>query len=342
MSEMTLALLWYFVIGLCVVFYVVLDGFDLGVGILHFFTRKDEERRVFLNAIGPVWDGNEVWLVIVGGALFAGFPEVYATLFSGFYNLCMILLAGLIFRAVAIEFRSKREAIGWRYTWDAIFSIASLIIAFGIGLSMGNLIEGVPLNENKDFTGTFSLFFRPYPILVGLFTVSLLIMHGAIYLAMKTEKTLQQRIRKWAKRTIALFITMYLITTVVTWLVMPHMTNKIKQDPYLMVMGILTLLAILNVPREFKKNRDGWAFIFSSGAIFFLFCLFGMGTFPNLVRSTINPENYSLTFYNSAASPLTLRVLLIIVLIGVPLVLAYGTMVYRIFRGKVKIESSSY
>jgi cytochrome d ubiquinol oxidase subunit II len=342
MSELTLALLWYFVIGICVVFYVVLDGFDLGVGILHFFTRKDEERRVFLNAIGPVWDGNEVWLVIVGGALFAGFPEVYATLFSGFYNLCMILLCGLIFRAVAIEFRSKRESPIWRYTWDAIFSLASLIIAFGIGLSMGNLIEGIPLNENRDFIGSFGLFFRPYPILVGLFTVSLLTMHGAIYLAMKTEKALQKRIRTWAKQAIGVFIAMYLITTIVTWIVMPHMTYKIKQDPFLMIVGIMTLLAILNVPREFKNNRDGRAFIFSCVAIFFLFFLFGMGTFPNLVRSSINPEQYSLTFYNSAASPLTLRVLLIIVLIGVPLVLAYGTMIYRIFRGKVKIEHSSY
>ena len=342
MSELTLALLWYFVIGMCVVFYVVLDGFDLGVGILHFFTRKDEERRVFLNAIGPVWDGNEVWLVIVGGALFAGFPEVYATLFSGFYNLCMVLLSGLIFRAVAIEFRSKRESRIWRSTWDAVFSLASLVIAFGVGLIMGNLIEGIPLNENKDFIGSFSLFFRPYSVLIGLFTVSLLMMHGSIYLVMKTEKALQQRIRRWVKKTIALFIAFYLITTAVTWMIMPHMTEKIRQNPYLMIVAILTMLFILNVPREFKHNREGRAFVFSCISIFFLFCLFGMGTFPNLIRSNINPEQYSLTFYNSAASPLTLRILLIIVLIGVPLVLAYGTMIYRIFRGKVKIESSSY
>lgn len=342
MSELTLALLWYFVIGLSVVFYVVLDGFDLGVGILHLFTRKDEERRVFLNAIGPVWDGNEVWLVIVGGALFAGFPEVYATLFSGFYNLCMILLAGLIFRAVAIEFRSKRESMGWRYTWDAIFSIASLIIAFGVGLTMGNLIEGIPLNENRDFIGTFAFFFTPYPVLVGLFTVSLLAMHGSIYLVMKTEKALQARICGWARKAIGIFIFLYLVTTGATWIQMPHMTQKIRDNPFLILFAIVTLLAILNVLREFKKNHYGFAFISSSASIFFLFCLFGMGTFPNLVRSSLDPEHNSLTFFNSAASPLTLRVLLIIVLIGIPLVLAYGTMVYRIFRGKVKIEPTSY
>ena len=342
MSELTLALLWYFVIGLSVVFYVVLDGFDLGVGILHLFGRKDEDRRIFLNAIGPVWDGNEVWLVIVGGALFAGFPEVYATLFSGFYNICMILLTGLIFRAVAIEFRSKREGAFWRSSWDVIFSFASFIIAFGIGLTMGNLIEGIPLNETNDFVGTFSFFFKPYPILVGLFTVSLLAMHGAIYLAMKTEKALQARICRWAKKAIALFIFFYLITTAATWIQMPHMTQKLRENPLLLIVALLLLLSILNVPREFKNKRYGFAFLSSSASIFFLFCLFGMGTFPNLVRSSIDPEKNSLTFFNSAASPLTLRVLLIIVLIGIPLVLAYGTMVYRIFRGKVKIEPTSY
>src|SRR5580700_7035846 len=142
MSAFTLSYLWYLVIGASVIFYVCLDGFDLGVGILNFFTKKDQERRIFLNSIGPVWDGNEVWFVIVGGALFAGFPDVYATLFSGFYNLCMLLLAALIFRAVAIEFRSKRESMRWRFTWDAIFSISSLLIAFGLGLTLGNLMEG--------------------------------------------------------------------------------------------------------------------------------------------------------------------------------------------------------
>ncbi len=342
MSELTLALLWYCVIGFSVVFYVVLDGFDLGVGILHFFTKKDQDKRIFLNAIGPVWDGNEVWLVIVGGALFAGFPEVYATLFSGFYNLCMILLAGLIFRAVAIEFRSKKPSVVWRAVWDFVFSFASLVIAFGVGLVLGNLIEGIPLSENQDFVGTFSLFFRPYPILIGLFVLSLLTMHGAIYLAMKTEGELLKRIRVWAQRSIACFIVMYLITTITTWIAMPHMVVRLKEHPLTMLIAIAALVSILNVPREFSKNRDGWAFLSSCLGIFFLFALYGLGTFPNLVRSSVNPEQYSLSFFNSAASPLTLRVLLIIVLIGIPLVLAYGAMIYKIFRGKVRMSSTSY
>ncbi len=342
MSEFTLSLIWYFVIGLSVIFYAALDGFDLGVGIMNFFTKKDAERRVFLNAIGPVWDGNEVWLVIVGGALFAGFPDVYATLFSGFYNLCMLLLAGLIFRAVAIEFRSKRESRSWRLTWDAIFSISSLLIAFGLGLTLGNLMDGIPLNENKDFSGNFAMFFRPFPILMGLFTVSLLMMHGSIYLAMKTEGALHNRLKIWAKRCILVFMGFYVLTTILIWSLAPHMVERFKQEPLFLIVPVLALLSILNVPRMFTRNSHGWAFLSSCCCIALLFGVYGIGTFPYLVRSTLNTEANSLTFFNASASVLTLKVLLIIVAIGIPLVLAYGTVVYRIFRGKVKIERSSY
>lgn len=342
MSEWTLSLMWYLVIGFSVMFYVCLDGFDLGVGMMNFFTRKDQERRIFLNAIGPVWDGNEVWLVIVGGALFAGFPNVYATLFSGFYNLCMVLLAGLIFRAVAIEFRSKRESARWRKTWDAVFSVSSLVISFGLGVTLGNLIIGIPLNENGDFVGSFALFFRPFPILIGLFTISLLMMHGSIYLAMKTEGALHQRLRVWSRRCIWVFAGFYVLTTAATLYGVPHMFERFRESPELLLVPLLTLLALLNIPRMFARNNDGWAFLSSCFCIVLLFCVFGIGTFPYLVRSTINPEVNSLTFVNSAASALTLKVLLVIVAIGIPLVLAYGAIIYRIFRGRVRIEQSSY
>ncbi len=342
MSDFTLSFLWYLVIGASVIFYVALDGFDLGVGIMHFFTKKDEERRIFLNAIGPVWDGNEVWLVIVGGALFAGFPTVYATLFSGFYNFCMIFLMGLIFRAAAIEFRSKRSSRRWRSVWDAVFSISSLIIAFGLGLAIGNLMDGIPLNENQDFVGSFSIFFRPYPVLIGFFTVSLLMMHGSIYLAMKTEGALHRRLRVWAKRCIYIFIGFFVVTTIYTWVLAPNMVERFKVEKWYLLVPFAALLAILNVPRMFSRNRDGWAFLSSCLCIFLLFCVYGIGTFPYLVRSSIDSAQNSLTFFNSAASTLTLKILLIIVAIGIPLVLAYGTIIYRIFRGKVKIGPTSY
>ncbi len=342
MSELTMALLWYLIIGACVIFYVALDGFDLGVGIMHLLTKKDEERRIFLNAIGPVWDGNEVWLVVFGGALFAGFPEVYATLFSGFYDFCMILLAALIFRAVAIEFRSKRRSKSWRYTWDAIFSIASLLIAFGLGLAIGNLMNGIPLDKNENFVGNFGIFFRPYPVLIGFFTVSLLMMHGSIYLTFKTEGHLHKRLRRWAIRSIVVFIAFFILTTLMTWVHLPQMVDKFLETPWFLFVPLAALCAILNVPRMFTRNQDGWAFLSSCFCIIFLFCVYGIGTYPNLVRSSIDPDQNSLTFYNSAASALTLKVLLIIVVIGIPMVLGYGIIIYRIFRGKVKIGPSSY
>jgi cytochrome d ubiquinol oxidase subunit II len=337
-----LDVIWYFIIGLSVIFYTILDGFDLGVGMLHLFARKDEDRRVFLNAIGPVWDGNEVWLVIVGGGLFAGFPDVYATLFSGFYNLCMILLAGLIFRAAAIEFRSKQASKTWRQTWDTVFCVASGVIAFGLGLVLGNLVQGIPLNVEGDFVGTFADFFTPYTILMGFLSMALFMMHGAIYLLIKTEGPLHNALRKWVNRTILFFIVCYVAMTVLTLWLMPHMRARMDAMPFLYLVAILALLAILNIPREVAHSRDGRAFASSCLGITLLFALFGMGTFPQLVRSSIYPDQYSLTIANSASSILTLKVLLIIVAIGIPFVLAYGFYVYRVFRGKVKLGPTSY
>ena len=163
----TFQVIWYAVIGISVIMYTVLDGFDLGVGCLHLFTRSDQERRLMLNAIGPVWDGNEVWLIIVFGAMFVGFPPVYATICSAFYFIIMILLMGLMIRAVAIEFRSKQESKGWRRFWDCMFSIGSYVIAFIIGVLMGNIIVGVPIDQNEVFQGSFAGFFTPYTIRWG-------------------------------------------------------------------------------------------------------------------------------------------------------------------------------
>lgn len=342
MDESTLQFLWYLVVGVAMIMYTVLDGFDLGVGSLHLFARNDLERRTFLNAIGPVWDGNEVWLVIIVGGLFAGFPVVYATVLSGFYTLLTILLAGLMFRAVAIEFRSKREGIGWRRLWDVVFCISSLLVAFLIGLGLGNFVVGVPLDENFSFTGSLVTFFRPYPVLLGLTGVSLFMMHGAIYLVMKTEGSIHDHLRKWITPVILIFLFFFIVISFATMIYYPHMVDMLRSKPYLFFIPVLALLAIVNVFFQINKKRDGWAFISSSLAIVLLLVLFGLGTFPVLVRSTINAAQNSLTIYNSSSSPYTLKVLLIIVAVGVPLVLAYGYWVYRIFRGKVKIDYSSY
>ncbi len=339
---MILETLWYGVIGLAILFYIVLDGFDLGVGALHLFARNDLQRRIFLNAIGPVWDGNEVWIIIVMGGLFAGFPGAYATVFSGFYTLLMFLIATLIFRAVAIEFRSKRESSLWRSFWDVVFSLSSTLMAFIVGLIGGNLIEGVALNAEQDFVGVFSDFFRPYSVLVGLTAVSLFSMHGAIYLSMKTEGQAHETVRRWINPAIVVFLFFYFCTTVATLLYMPHMSERFKEIPLLFFIPLLAFFAIINIPYQVKKGNDGWAFICSCLSLALLLVLYGIGTFPRIVLSTIDPDVNSLTVYNTASSQKTLRNLMTVVLIGVPLILAYGFWIYRVFRGKVKLASTSY
>jgi len=339
---MSFEVLWYAVIAFAILFYIILDGFDLGVGALHLFGKTDLDRRTFLNAIGPVWDGNEVWIVIVMGGLFAGFPNVYATLFSGFYNLLMFLIAGLMFRAVAIEFRSKRESESWRRLWDRVFCFASILVAFVLGVLLGNVIEGIPLDDQQNYVGSFSDFFRPYPLLVGITAVALFSMHGAIYLAMKTEGETHTLVRHWIGRTILFFILCYVLTTAATLIYMPHMTDCCRDTPLLVVLPLLSFAVILSIPYLIKKGNDGWAFVASCGSLAILLALFGIGTFPNIVYSTVSPETNSLTIFNTSSSQKTLGILLIVVAIGIPLVIAYGWWVYRIFRGKVKIEKSSY
>ncbi len=198
MMELSLDLniTWFALIGVLLSGYAILDGFDLGVGAIYLFVKGDENRRLVLNSIGPVWDGNEVWLVTGGGALFAAFPHVYATVFSGFYNAFMLLIFVLIFRAVAIEFRSKEKAIWWRNMWDRAFSIASITIAFLMGVAIGNIVTGIPIGPDKEFAGTFWSLINPYTLIVGVTTVSLFLMHGTIYAVMKTEGELQNSIEK--------------------------------------------------------------------------------------------------------------------------------------------------
>jgi cytochrome d ubiquinol oxidase subunit II len=333
--------IWFILVGVLFTGYAILDGFDLGVGALHLFTRTDTERRIMLNAIGPVWDGNEVWLVTGGGALFAAFPEVYATAFSGFYIAFMGLLLALIFRAVAIEFRSKREAKRWRQTWDVSFSIASIVSSLLIGVALGNIAWGVPLNEQHEFVGSFWGLLHPYALLVGITTVALFMMHGAIYIVLKTDGELQAKVRGWVNNTIIFFIIMYASTTFATLLYVPHMADNIRDNPVLFSLPILNMLAIANIPREMHYGRYFRAFLSSVAAMIFLMALFGVDMFPNMILSNPNPQ-HSLTIYNAASSQKTLETMGIIALMGMPIVIAYTASIYWIFRGKVKLDATSY
>jgi len=262
-----LQIIWYLVLSASVIFYTALDGFDLGVGALHLFAKNDNDRRVFLNAIGPVWDGNEVWLVVVGGGLFAGFPGAYASIFSGFYTPLMAFLAGIIFRAVAIEFRSKQESPQWRHFWDVSFSLASIVIALGIGLILGNLIEGIPLDFDGDFVGTFMDYISPFTLLVALLSLTLCTMHGAIYLLMKTDGDVHDHVRQFLVPSVSAFFAVYLATSIYTIIKLPYMTERMFDHPWLFVVPLLTFLAILNILRQALKGNDGWAFLSSCASI---------------------------------------------------------------------------
>jgi cytochrome d ubiquinol oxidase subunit II len=250
-------------------------------------------------------------------------------------------LVALIFRAVAIEFRSKRDNRTWRLTWDIGFSAASILGAFLIGVALGNIARGIPLNAEHVFVGTFLGLLHPYSILVGITTVALFMMHGAIYVVMKTEGELQRRITGWINNTIIFFIICYATTTMATLLYVPNMTVNIRANPWLFVVPILNMLAIANIPREVHHQRYFRAFLSSSAAVAALLLLFGINMYPNLVVSHPEVQN-SLTIYNAASSTKTLRIMGLIALIGMPVVVAYTSAVYWIFRGKVKLDAHSY
>ncbi|OGQ98480.1 MAG: cytochrome d ubiquinol oxidase subunit II [Deltaproteobacteria bacterium RIFOXYA12_FULL_61_11] len=336
-----LNLVWYVLVGLLFAGYAVLDGFDLGVGGLHLFSKKDEERRLQLNAIGPVWDGNEVWLVTGGGALFAAFPEVYATAFSGFYLAFMLLLFALITRAVAIEFRSKKAAPAWRTVWDIAFSLASALAALLLGVALGNVLRGLPLDAKHEFIGTFLGLLNPYALLVGCQVLALLALHGGCYLVLKTEGPLQAAIRVRCGRILAGFILVHVLTTVTTFLTLPHLTIELLDDPIFLLLTVSSVLLVASIPRAMGRGEDLRAFLSTSALILCLLGLVGYALFPSMLPSDPSPE-FSLTAYNAASSSKTLGIMLLVAAVGMPLVLAYTGCIYRIFRGKVRLDSTSY
>ena len=333
--------IWFILIGVLLSGYAILDGFDLGVGSIFLFVKGDQNRRMVLNSIGPVWDGNEVWLVTGGGALFAAFPHVYATVFSGFYSAFMLLIFVLIFRAIAIEFRSKQPMEWWRKMWDRAFSVSSILIAFLMGVALGNIVTGIPLGTDKEFAGTFMDLITPYTLMVGVTTVALFMMHGTIYVTMKTEGDLQNTLKGWINNTIIFFVICYVTITNATLIYYPNMSQHFVDYPWLFIVAIINMLAIANIPREIHHDREFRAFFSSAGAIITLMALFAIGIFPNLVLSNPDPE-LSLNIYNAASSQKTLGIMLTIAIIGIPFVLAYTFSIYWIFRGKVKLDTTSY
>ncbi|MCB9081787.1 MAG: cytochrome d ubiquinol oxidase subunit II [Lewinellaceae bacterium] len=332
---------WFLVVGALFSGYAILDGFDLGAGAWHLFLRKEESRRIALNAIGPVWDGNEVWLVIGGGALFAGFPVVYATVFSIMYIPFMLFLAFLIFRAVSIEFRSKEPMKWWRQTWDILYSVSSIMLAVLLGVVLGNILQGMAIGPDWTLQGTWLQFLNPYALLIGITTLALFMLHGAIYLAMKTEGRLFAKVTLLIRRAIIFFLVTFGIATVASLIYFPHLSDRFRESPILFVVPLLAFLSIANIPRLITKRQYRGAFIFSAITVSMLLMMVAIELYPVLVLSTVDPI-YNITIYNAAASTKSLGIMLTIAAIGTPLVLGYTAFVFYTFRGKVKLDDHSY
>jgi cytochrome bd ubiquinol oxidase subunit II len=328
---MDLPTVWFVLLGVLLVGYAVLDGFDLGVGILHLLARGETERHALIDSIGPFWDGNEVWLVVFGGALFAAFPSAYAAALTTMFLPFMVLLVALIFRAVAIEFRHHSETAGGRLAWDVAFSLASLLVALIYGVAVGNAISGVPLGPSGAEVDEPLALVRPYPALVGAFAVATFAMHGAIYLQLRTGGELRRRAERWAWWAFGLFLALFLVTTAVTVAEMPSATANFEKHPWLWVVPVLNVLAIANVPRMLSRGRAALAFVSSGATIAAFTFLFGVALYPNLVASTLGPE-FDLTVWKAASSPGALENLLIATGLAMPFVLGYTAVTYWVFR----------
>jgi cytochrome d ubiquinol oxidase subunit II len=333
---MELNIVWFVLLVVLFSGYVILDGFDLGVGMIHFKAKNDTERRTMLNAIGPFWDGNEVWLITAGGALFAAFPNVYATVFSGFYTAFMLFLLVLI--------GSKEESVRWRSAWDHVFHVSSYLIALLLGVSLGNILSGVPIviiNGSKEFGGNFFTLLNPFSVLVGLVAVLGLRMHGSIYIALKTEGDLRDRVAGSIKRSFAFFLAAYAIAGIWIWIAMPQITSNFINHPIWLVFQLLAATGFVFVWIFSGKKDYMKAFLASALILLSSIAMSGIGIFPNLLIASNNPAD-SLTIFADSSSQPTLFTMMIIALIFVPIILIYKFIVYRIFKGKVKVESGSY
>ncbi|MCK4558229.1 MAG: cytochrome d ubiquinol oxidase subunit II [Calditrichia bacterium] len=333
---MDLNTLWFILISILFTGFFFLEGFDYGVGILlPFMSKDDKKRRVVINTIGTFWDGNEVWLVTAGGAMFAAFPHWYATMFSGFYLALVFMLVALILRGVAFEFRSKKESPRWRNTWDWLLFAGSLIPAFLWGVAIANLIHGVPIDAEMNYIGGFFDLLNPYTIIGGLASVSLFTLHGAIFLNLKTtnelrDKSKQFAIRLWLPTVILIF------AFVIYGYFATDMFTRLGVNP-----GIVPLLAgvALLISGWFvRKERSGWAFIMTGLTIALSTITIFIGLYPRVMVSSLN-EAWSLTIYTASSSEYTLTVMSIIALIFFPIVFVYQGWTYWVFRKRISVDS---
>jgi cytochrome d ubiquinol oxidase subunit II len=327
--------IWYLLIGALLAGYSVLDGFDLGVGVLFpYLARTEDEKRTLAGAIGPVWDGNEVWLLAGGGALFAAFPMAYATVFSGFYLALMLVLFALILRAVALEFRAHDTA--HRGLWNAVFVGGSFVPALLFGVALGNVVVGVPLDARTEFAGTFFTLLRPLPLAFGVVGLCVFLLHGSAYAALKTDGAIRERARKAAGIMSVVVMIALFLAFVFVWIYVSDVFDRVPS----WLIGDVVFLSCALFLIALRKGRDGRAVFFSSAIFLGLWGVVGAIHYPNLVRAT-DPA-LSLTLANASSSPLTLKVMLIIALAGMPLVVGYTVFAYRVFKGKARPGDGGY
>ncbi len=338
----TLQFIWFVLVGALLTIYAVLDGFDLGVGVLHpFIARKESERRALLAAVGPFWDGNEVWLLTGGGAMFAAFPQLYATVFSGFYLAMMLVLLGLILRAASIEFRSKVESPIWRNVWDWGFWLGSLLPGLLYGVAVGNVVRGVSLNARFDFAGTFFDLLNPYALAVGLLGLTMFVIHGALYIALKTDAPLAKRAIGVARNGWFLFALLYLAVTVATIFTAPERFGNFAAFVGALLVPVLAIVAMGGTYLSIGRGEVKRAFLSSTATIIGLMGIFAVSLYPVMLPASNDVMN-NLTAFNASSSQLTLQIMLILVAIGLPIVAVYTYYIYRIFRGKVRVAGDGY
>ena len=339
---MILDLIWFVLVAALVAGYAILDGFDLGIGFLHFLVpRSEEERRLCLASVAPVWDGNEVWLLTAGGALFAAFPPVYATVFSGFYLAMMLVLLGLIVRAVSIEARNRGASPAWRRFFDRSFALGSTLVALLFGVAVGNLMRGLPLDASGEYAGSFWALLNPFSLFIGATTVAMFTMQGACWLAMKTEGELGKRAVTAALFAWAAFVALYLDATLWTPSDAPWLFLRARHSFSTWIPVLVMFPCVASMPILLRRGRLRLAFLCSSITIACVVAVLAIAACPIFVLCT-NDVTRTLTAFNASSSPLTLKTMLIIVLCALPLVLGYTVFIYRVWRGKVRAEPEEY
>ena len=332
---MDLNTLWFILVTVLFIGFFFLEGFDYGVGILMpFLSKKDNERRAVINTIGPHWDGNEVWMITAGGAMFASFPHVYATLFSGFYLALVLMLVALILRGVAFEYRSLRDDAAWRNRWDWAIFTGSLLPALLWGVTVGNLMRGFAIDADMNYWGGLIPLLNPYSILAGLVFVTLFTTHGANFLALKLEGDLAERAKKFGFQ--AWIAATVLTVLFVIWSFFETDTLT-KSGINGLIPALLAAAALLLAGFYAKKGADMLAFIMGSLTVVFATVMVFTGLFPRILISSLDAA-YSLNIYNAAASPYSLKVMSIVAAIFIPIVLIYQILTYKVFSKRIKAD----